>query len=282
MHTGRPANSTDGSSLVQLVDSAGRRVHQHVLASEIETLGYRNTIDFSSTRDSRNNGGSAKYTDAAPPDLQREYEWFITSDAIVTGVPERQTSGALVLVLMDDGIHWRLQEAADFSEATHVDVDSIRGLQQGNGIAFSAQPHAHRFPWSVADAVANKHVVKAIKRQLFKRYKAHPGKELEPVLARLEQAVVSDRWQQRVMHQTPLQLWAHKNTLMDYQIWVNYRLAARQLNLYFDGRQISNADLPFQQRLPQAHGQRPDQGNADAHILGMPLCTSRLARGSER
>ncbi|KAL3670456.1 hypothetical protein V7S43_004775 [Phytophthora oleae] len=32
-----------------------------------------------------------------------------------------------------------------------------------------------------------------------------------------------------------------------------------------------------QQRMPQANGMHPDQGNADAHILGMPLCTGLLA-----
>lgn len=38
------------------------------------------------------------------------------------------------------------------------------------------------------------------------------------------------------MQQTPSQLWAHRNELTPYQVWVHYRIAVRQLNLFHAGR----------------------------------------------
>eukprot|EP00644_Phytophthora_capsici_P003453 jgi/Phyca11/549079/estExt2_Genewise1Plus.C_PHYCAscaffold_310143 len=38
------------------------------------------------------------------------------------------------------------------------------------------------------------------------------------------------------MGQKPTQLWAHSNELTEYQVWVNYRLAVRQLNLFHADR----------------------------------------------
>ncbi|EEY60956.1 uncharacterized protein PITG_01197 [Phytophthora infestans T30-4] len=38
------------------------------------------------------------------------------------------------------------------------------------------------------------------------------------------------------MHQTPKQVWAHRNQLTEYQVWVAYRVAVRQLSLYHEGK----------------------------------------------
>ena len=39
------------------------------------------------------------------------------------------------------------------------------------------------------------------------------------------------------MSQSPAQLWEHGHTLTEYQVWVCYKAATHQLNLYFPGRE---------------------------------------------
>ena len=39
------------------------------------------------------------------------------------------------------------------------------------------------------------------------------------------------------LQQLPTQLWAHLHALTDYQVWVCYRIATHQLNLYGPGRE---------------------------------------------
>eukprot|EP00644_Phytophthora_capsici_P003090 jgi/Phyca11/541570/estExt2_Genewise1Plus.C_PHYCAscaffold_70273 len=54
------------------------------------------------------------------------------------------------------------------------------------------------------------------------------------------------------MAQSPKQLWAHNNELTAYQVWVSYRVALRQLNLYHDGRSLDNSC----RKLQCCHGQK--------------------------
>ncbi|KAF1780563.1 hypothetical protein GQ600_27176 [Phytophthora cactorum] len=46
-----------------------------------------------------------------------------------------------------------------------------------------------------------------------------------------------DEWLKGQQSQTPKQLWAHCNMLTNYQVWVTYRLATLQLNLYYVGKE---------------------------------------------
>ncbi|KAG6944154.1 hypothetical protein JG687_00018015, partial [Phytophthora cactorum] len=63
----------------------------------------------------------------------------------------------------------------------------------------------------------------------------------------------ADPWTRGQQSQKPKQLWAHKNVLTDYQVWVTYRLATQQLNLYYDGRQRDDGCL-----LDEHCHQRPE------------------------
>ena len=48
-------------------------------------------------------------------------------------------------------------------------------------------------------------------------------------------------WQTASLQQTPTDLWAHKSELTAYQVWVVYRVAVRQLNLFHPGRVSDNS-----------------------------------------
>jgi hypothetical protein len=83
--------------------------------------------------------------------------------------------------------------------------------------------------------VANKHVLRAIKEEPYQRYKG-AGPALEQQIQRLGALAKTSAWQNAAMQQTPTSLWAHRNELTEYQVWVSYRVALRQLNLYHEGR----------------------------------------------
>ncbi|POM66370.1 RxLR effector candidate protein, partial [Phytophthora palmivora] len=62
-----------------------------------------------------------------------------------------------------------------------------------DSIALFAHPQLHRFPWSVPDSVANKHIGAAIKKQVTKRYQQEGPTIKETV--------------QQLMEQTPKRVW---------------------------------------------------------------------------
>jgi 7-cyano-7-deazaguanine synthase in queuosine biosynthesis len=116
----------------------------------------------------------------------------------------------------------------------------MQKYQQEGSIVFYAHPLLHGFPWRVRDSISNKHVMKAIKQQPFARYK-ESERNNQKLLDGLKEKMETSSWQRAVMEQTPSQLWEHRNELTEYQVWVAYRVAVRQLNLYFDGREHDNA-----------------------------------------
>jgi len=95
-------------------------------------------------------------------------------------------------------------------------------------------------PWSVPDSVANRHVLLAIKKQAFQRCK---GSEysLRPTLQGLRVAAQESAWQYAALQQTPRAVWDHGRVLTEYQVWVVYRVAVRQLNLYHAERTRDNS-----------------------------------------
>ena len=84
----------------------------------------------------------------------------------------RNRVGVLLLEQGIDGIHWRLAPDNGASQHTAADCETLRQGQDWGGIVFYAHPCIHGFPWSVPDSVANRHVLRAIKKQPFRRFKA--------------------------------------------------------------------------------------------------------------
>jgi cytochrome c551/c552 len=70
-------------------------------------------------------------------------------------------------------------------------------------------------PWEVPDAVANKHVLSALKKLAFRRYRGEHESTTRLVQG-LERAANNSTWQTAVMEQTPKKLWAHNNELTEY------------------------------------------------------------------
>ncbi|OWZ18032.1 RxLR effector protein [Phytophthora megakarya] len=57
----------------------------------------------------------------------------------------------------------------------------------------------------------------------------------------LEQSAAKDAWLNRATNQSPNQLWAHQNVLTEYQVWVSFRVATMQLNLFHERRKVDNS-----------------------------------------
>ncbi|KAF1774289.1 hypothetical protein GQ600_23020 [Phytophthora cactorum] len=90
-------------------------------------------------------------------------------------------------------------------------------------LVFHAHPALHRFPWEVEEDVANTKVVN--------RLKGFPSSEQSP-FQDYRSLTRSGSTVQVAQGSVP------SNT--EYQVWVAYRVATAQLNLYHPGRQITN------------------------------------------
>ena len=80
----------------------------------------------------------------------------------------------------------------------------------------------------------------AIKKQAFWRCK---GSEysLRNTLQGLRVAAQGSAWQSAALQQIPQAVWDHGRVLTEYQVWVVYRVAVRQLNLYHADRTGDNS-----------------------------------------
>ncbi|EEY70271.1 uncharacterized protein PITG_21926 [Phytophthora infestans T30-4] len=72
------------------------------------------------------------------------------------------------------------------------------------------------------------------------------------------------------MHQTPKQVWAHRNQLTEYQVWVAYRVAVRQLNLYHEGKKHDSSC----RKLAACQGQKETM----EHIFWECSCAQALEK----
>lgn len=64
---------------------------------------------------------------------------------------------------------------------------------------------------------------------------------LEVKIEKMERASDKDEWTRHMQMRTPADLWRQKNCVTPFQMWVAYRDATLQLNLFYDGRQFSTA-----------------------------------------
>ncbi|EGZ11078.1 hypothetical protein PHYSODRAFT_519249 [Phytophthora sojae] len=80
----------------------------------------------------------------------------------------------------------------------------------------------------------------ALKKQPFRRYKGE-GLTLTTILSSLNHAAQASEWQAAALLQTPKEVWDHRGELTEYQVWVSYRIAVRQLNLYHSDRARDNS-----------------------------------------
>ena len=108
-------------------------------------------------------------------------------------------------------------------------------------LVFTAHPKLHGFLWSLPPSINNMHAFKALQRQPFHRAK----QKLHPVLT-----VVITRLQRRDGSQdgnhsrcrSHRHISGNTDTISrNNKVWVCYRVASQQLNLYFSGRKIDSS-----------------------------------------
>ena len=178
-----------------------------------------------------------------PPALVRAYEWSLLAPGRVQGTVESPYPEQRIVIQLEqeqDGIHWCIAADNVEDQRTATDCQTLRRRVHTQGIVFYAHPHIHGLPWSVPDSVANTHVQRALKTQPYRLVKGSEFALTLPV-SRLEEAARTSAWQAGALSQTPGFLWAHGAELTSYQVWVCYRVAVRQLNLYFTGRGLDSS-----------------------------------------
>ncbi|EEY55537.1 uncharacterized protein PITG_09463 [Phytophthora infestans T30-4] len=99
-------------------------------------------------------------------------------------------------------------------QLNEVEVSAQR--ERDKSIVFAAHPKLHDFPWMVSPTVASKHVLKAIKKLAFKKYRSE-GESLDVIVDTLQLAAKTSQWQAAALDQDPKRLWAHQNELTEYQ-----------------------------------------------------------------
>ena len=151
---------------------------------------------------------------------------------------------------------------------TAEDCRTLEAGQNNRAIVFQEHSRLHGIPWRVSDSVANPHVHPGLKKQPFQRFKGSWA-ALSPLLMKLRVAARRSAWQTAVLQQTPATLWAHGNILTALQVWVNYRVAVLQLNLYHPGR----AGDPVARSYYVPGGKR----NGGTYVLVLPMRAGVLA-----
>ena len=110
-----------------------------------------------------------------------------------------------------------------------------------HGVVFYAHPRHHRFPWAVADNVANSSIQMKIFRLAFRLQASQTSACWSVETVDWAIGYDTDSWQRPGAHQSPSQVWDHAHGLTEYQVWTCYRVATKQLNLYHENRHLDNS-----------------------------------------
>lgn len=114
-----------------------------------------------------------------PPNLTQDYTWTYTKLGCVSGIVEVSDPDQRSVINLEqnsDGIHWSIAANSIEDQRTAADCQLFQKENLDEGIVFSANPLIHGFPWSVPETIANMHVLLAIKKQVFRRYKGLESK----------------------------------------------------------------------------------------------------------
>ncbi|KAG6946588.1 hypothetical protein JG688_00015972, partial [Phytophthora aleatoria] len=103
------------------------------------------------------------------------------------------------------------------------------------GIVFQANPQIHGFPWEIADKKSNRAILKELKQQPRMRLRQNASPRLKEIVLKWTTRGAADEWLRGHQSQGPRHLWANRNILTDFQVWVTFRMATQQLNLHYQG-----------------------------------------------
>jgi hypothetical protein len=143
--------------------------------------------------------------------LTQRYHWEATTPGHAHGISiDSRTVVAHEIALdqQSDGVQWQIQATTAPDHYTRQDTQHLRRDELDGGIVFYAHPLLHGVSWSVPETIANKHVVKALKKQPFRRYRGE-GPTIAGPIEKLRMAGENSAGQAAIMQQTPSQIWGH-------------------------------------------------------------------------
>lgn len=100
-----------------------------------------------------------------PPELTLSYTWKYVDEGQVVGEPLEGKQFSIDLRQTSDGIHWKVAPDQLLAVRSTEDYASLLRQEARTGLVFYAHPRLHSFPWSISEAVSNKNVIPALKRQ---------------------------------------------------------------------------------------------------------------------
>ena len=137
----------------------------------------------------------------------------------------------MILHQTDNGIHWVINRVSGVLPDVELELVRFQQRNHKRAFVFAAHPRLHRFPWCLNPTINNKHAIKALQRQPFLRAKRYLYPALTEVVRRLRKRLNAADGAGYPLQQLPIQLWAHRHALTDYQIWVCYRIATHLLTI---------------------------------------------------
>ena len=182
-----------------------------------------------------------------PPQLQlrhgqealQRFIWTLSRPGVARGLSQAPPDDGMSCVILhqtDNGTHWVIHRVSGVLPDVELELVRFQQRNHKRAFVFAAHPRLHRFPWCLKPTINNKYAIKALQRQPFLRAKWYLHPALTEVVQRLRKRVHAADGLGYPLQQLPTQLWAHRHALTDYQVWVRYRIATHQLNLYYPGR----------------------------------------------
>ncbi|KAG6953993.1 hypothetical protein JG687_00012060 [Phytophthora cactorum] len=128
-----------------------------------------------------------------------------------------------------NGMEWRVRQCGIMTQGEEIPQC------QGSGLVFRVNPLLYGFPWAISERAMNHNTIGQIKKRIKRQIRMVMQTCVDTALTRWSLRCKSNSWVCGQLSKFPKQLWAHQNMLTDYQVWVNYRMAAQQLNLDYAG-----------------------------------------------
>ncbi|TDH67568.1 hypothetical protein CCR75_000060 [Bremia lactucae] len=156
-----------------------------------------------------------------PPDLQLSYNWVLVEPGAVRGVESSAldiSSRRIILKKEANGINWTVDDSHPVSLEYGHDVAVMRSSQRARGLVLEANPSIHSFPREALSNVANRHVLRHVKRQPYGKAKVGLGTALKGLLQKLQTCADRGDWHSVALNQTLKQLWGHQNAITEYQV----------------------------------------------------------------
>ena len=116
------------------------------------------------------------------------------------------------------GIIWAVDDSHIASPEYWTDVATLQRAQHSHGLVIKAHPSIHSFPWDAPPNIANRHVLRHLKRQAYCKAKVELGTALRGLLQKLQTCAYRGDWHSSALNQTPKQLWSHHNSITEYQL----------------------------------------------------------------